>query len=244
MPRLGGRKLHYLLGGKATLGRDRLFALLRAEGLLVKRKKRFVKTTDSRGWMRQHPDRVKGLAITRPEQVWVADITYVALQGGFCYLHLVSDAYSRRIMGYEVSEDLKAGHSLEALKGALKGRAYSGALIHHSDRGLQYASTLYTSVLKAHNVLVSMTQDGSPYDNAIAERINGILKEEYGLDETLEDITQAKRQVRQAVESYNRERPHLSNHYLTPDQMHRQSSITPRKWNKKTTRMIVNPDGS
>jgi putative transposase len=249
MPRLGTRKLHYLLkqelnGPGLSLGRDRLFTLLREEGLLVKKKRRFCKTTDSRGWMRRHPNRVKDLEVTRPEQLWVSDITYLALQKGYCYLHLVSDAYSKRIMGYQVSEDLRAQHSLEALKRALKRRSYAGELIHHSDRGLQYSSALYTGVLEEHRVQISMTQDGSPYDNAIAERINGILKDEYGLDEALEDFAQANRQVKEAVQSYNNQRPHLSHHYLTPNQMHQQHSLKPKKWNKKATGISTNPDGS
>lgn len=249
MPRLGTRKLHYLLGedlrGEGLfIGRDRFFDLLREEGLLVKRRRRFCKTTDSQGWMRRYPNRVKDLEVSRPEQVWVADITYVALREGFCFLHLVTDAYSKRIMGYEVSGDLRAQHSLEALKRALSGRAYSGELIHHSDRGLQYSSALYTSVLQEYRIRISMTQDGSPYDNAVAERINGILKDEYGLDEAQEDLAQAQKQVKEAVESYNNHRPHLSNHYLTPNQMHRQHILKPKKWNKKATGTAVNPKGT
>lgn len=249
MPRLGTRKLHYLLKADLraeglSIGRDRLFSLLREEDLLVKRKRRFCKTTDSRGWMRRYPNRVKGLEVTHPEQVWVADITYLNLREAFCYLHLVSDAYSRRIMGYCLSPSLEARHSVEALKRALASRSYTGGLIHHSDRGLQYSSALYTGVLEEHQVHISMTQDGSPYDNAVAERINGILKDEYGLDEVLEDFALAQRQVKQAVESYNSQRPHLSNHYLTPNQMHGQHILTPKKWNKKATGIPTNPDGS
>jgi transposase InsO family protein len=250
MPRLGTRKLHFLLreelqGEGLSIGRDRFFDLLRDKGLLVKRKRRFCKTTDSRGWMRRYPDRVKNLEVVRPEQVWVADITYVALRKGFCYLHLVTDAYSKQIMGYVLSEDLQARHSLRALQGALKQRCYTASeLIHHSDRGLQYCSALYTGVLEQHRIHISTTQDGSPYDNAVAERINGILKDEYGLDEVLESFSQAKRQVKEAVKSYNNQRPHLSNHYLTPKQMHQQSILKPRKWNKKTTRIATDPGGA
>lgn len=250
MPRLGTRKLHYLLREElraegVCIGRDRFFALLRKEGLLVKRKRRFCKTTDSRGWMRRYPDRAKGLEVVRPEQLWVADITYVALQEGFCYLHLVTDAYSKQIMGYALSEDLRAQHSLQALQGALKQRCYTASeLIHHSDRGLQYCSALYTGVLEEQQIHISMTQDGSPYDNAVAERINGILKDEYGLDEVLKSFSQAKRQVKEAVESYNHQRPHLSNHYLTPKQMHQQSILKLRKWNKKTTSSKTNSGGA
>ncbi|RYD87351.1 MAG: IS3 family transposase, partial [Sphingobacteriales bacterium] len=239
LPRLGGRKLHYLLQedlkrGCLSLGRDRLFDLLRQEGLLVRRRRRYTKTTDSRGWMRQYPDRVKGLKATRPEQVWVADITYLQVGDGFCYLHLITDAYSKKIMGYHLSKSLAATATTEALRQALQQRRYPELpLIHHSDRGLQYSSALYTSLLKQHGIEISMTQDGSPYDNAIAERVNGILKDEFGLDGILPDELTTVKMVRQSIMLYNEKRPHLSNHYLTPEQMHKQSVLTPKAWHKK-----------
>jgi putative transposase len=182
--------------------------------------------------------------LTRPEQLWVADITYLSLKQGFCYLHLVSDAYSKQIMGYKVSATLEARHSVAALNMALSHRKSKGTLIHHSDRGLQYNSYNYTGLLQQHQIQISMTQDGSPYDNAIAERINGILKDEYSLDDIFEDMTQVEKEVKQAVCSYNEQRPHLSNHYLTPWAMHQQNTLKPKKWNKKTTRMTHHPDGS
>jgi putative transposase len=245
MPRLGTRKLHYLLHDQqCPIGRDALFSLLRAEGLLVKKKRRYQKTTDSRHWLRKYADLSKELAVTRPEQLWVADITYVSLEQGFCYLHLLSDAYSKQIMGYRVSETLEASHTVEALNMALAQRSTKAILIHHSDRGLQYCSAAYTGLLQQQHIQISMTQDGSPYDNAIAERINGILKDEYGLDDIYEDISQVQKEVKQAVWSYNEQRPHLSNHYLTPRQMHQQNTLKPKKWNKKTIRTANHPDGS
>lgn len=247
MPRLGTRKLHYLLKKNVPLhpiGRDALFKLLREEDLLVKRKRRYQKTTDSRHWMREYPDLTRKVEVHRPEQLWVADITYLSLQEGFCYLHLVSDAYSKKIMGYRVSKTLEAHHSVEALKTALYQRRSKDPLIHHSDRGLQYCSCGYTGLLQHHHLQISMTQDGSPYDNAVAERINGILKDEFGLDEIFDDIPQVQKQVQEAVAIYNRQRPHLSNHYLTPEEMHHQNKLPPRKWKKKTTRTIKQPDGS
>jgi transposase InsO family protein len=245
MPRLGTRKLHYLLcDQQCSIGRDALFDLLRAEGLLVKKKRRYHRTTDSRHWLRRYPNLIQQLEVSKPEQLWVADITYLNLERGHCYLHLVSDAYSKQIMGYRVTESLEASHSVEALKMALAGRRSKDNLIHHSDRGLQYCSAAYTGVLKHRQIQISMTQDGSPYDNAIAERINGILKDEYGLDDTFEDISQVHKAVNQAIWSYNEQRPHLSNHYLTPRQMHQQNTLKPRKWNKKTIRNTIVPDGS
>lgn len=223
LPQVGGLKLHHLLNEQGyRVGRDALFALLGEEGWLIKRKRRSVRTTDSSGWMRQYPDRLKGLTPSYPEQVWVADITYLMTQAGPVYLHLVSDAYSKRIMGYEVSQDLLASTSLRALRMALSGRKYAHQTIHHSDRGLQYCSQLYTQTLKEHGFLISMTQDGSPYDNAVAERINGILKAEFGLADVLEDEAAARQLAKESIELYNQLRPHLSCGLLTPEQMHGQ----------------------
>jgi putative transposase len=198
MPRLGTRKLYYLLKEGflregISIGRDRLFHLLREEGLLIIKKKKYTKTTDSKHWMRRYPNLVKQLELNRPEQLWVADITYLTMSDQYCYLHLVTDAYSKRIMGYCVSETLAASHTLKALTIALKNRKYKDSLIHHSDRGLQYCSAGYVKMLQQNSIAVSMTEDGSPYDNAIAERVNGILKDEYGLDDEFTDRTQLER---------------------------------------------------
>lgn len=241
MPRLGTRKLYYLLKEAFAqegirLGRDRLFDILREERLLIVKKKRYSKTTDSKHWMHKYPDLVKGIDLHRPEQLWVADITYVALKERFCYLHLITDAYSKKIMGYSLSKDLAATSTVKALHQALGNRINNKALMHHSDRGLQYCSSLYTKVLQSNNVAISMTESGSPYDNAIAERVNGILKDEYGLDEIFEDLPQLSKQVNEAINSYNQQRPHLSNHLLTPNEMHHQNSLKPKAWHKKTTR--------
>jgi transposase InsO family protein len=247
MPRLGTRKLHYLLRENLPahqIGRDALFKLLREEDLLVKRKRRFQKTTDSRHWMRKYPDLRREMEVQRPEELWVADITYLSLREGFCYLHLVSDAYSKKIIGYRVSKTLEAQHSVEALNMALDQRRSKDPLIHHSDRGLQYCSSAYTGLLQQHHIQISMTQDGSPYDNSVAERINGILKDEFGLDEIFDDITQVEKEVKESVAIYNKQRPHLSNHYLTPEKMHRQTKLKPKKWKKKTARTAPLPDGS
>jgi putative transposase len=238
MPQIGGRKVHYLLKKRQieenwhNIGRDSLFRLLREEDLLVKRKRRYVKTTDSRHWMRRFPNLIKELDICRPEQVWVADITYITLEEGFCFLHLVTDAYSKRVMGYHVSNDMSAASTATALKMAISARRYKGPLIHHSDRGLQYQSNLYVEILNKSDILISTTQDSSPYDNAIAERINGILKHEFEI-ENLEDQIMATRLVKEAVSTYNQLRPHLSNHMLTPNQMHLQCKLERRQWSKK-----------
>lgn len=241
MPRLGTRKLYHLLRDDfktegISVGRDRLFALLRERGMLIVKKKRYTKTTNSKHWMHKYPNLVKNMKLTRPEQVWVADITYVLLGKEFYYLHLITDAYSKQIMGYQLSDTLAATATTKALEMALKARKYKRALIHHSDRGLQYCSALYTGMLNKNNIAISMTEDGSPYDNAIAERVNGILKDEFGLEELTENFTSSDKLVKQAVNIYNYYRPHLSNHYLTPDQMHSQQQLLPKAWHKKTTR--------
>lgn len=218
------------------MGRDRLFDLLREEGLLITKKKKYIKTTDSKHWMRKYPNLIKQIELNRPEQLWVADITYLTVTNRYCYLHLVTDAYSKRIMGYCISDSLGAHHTLKALGMALKNRKYNDSLIHHSDRGLQYCSAGYVRILQQNSIAISMTEDGSPYDNAIAERLNGILKDEYGLDEEFTDQAQLEQQLRQSVESYNNCRPHQSNHLLTPNEMHQQQKLKPKAWHKKSTR--------
>ncbi len=238
MPRLGTRKLHYLLSKEfiddgIKVGRDRLFDLLREEGLLIKKKRRYTKTTDSKHWMRRYPNLIKDMTIERPEQVWVADITYVPVGAGFNYLHLVTDAYSKKVMGYHISSSLAATESRVALDMAIKSRAYKESLIHHSDRGLQYSSIIYKEGADANNITISMTENGDPYENAIAERINGILKDEFGLDEIITNADEAKKLVAQSIDIYNNQRPHLSNSYKTPNQMHQQRDLAPIKWHKK-----------
>jgi putative transposase len=241
LSRLGTRKLYHKLAGdfkkeQIAVGRDKLFSILREEELLIIKKKRYTKTTDSRHWMHKYPNLIKGLQPANPEQIWVADITWLNIKNGSCYLHLITDAYSKKIMGYEVSEGLSASHTIKALNMALKNRQYTTSLIHHSDRGLQYCSAGYTKLLKDNNMDISMTQDGSPYDNAIAERVNGILKDEFGLDDLFENMEQARKEVKQSIDLYNQKRPHLSNSMLTPNKMHKQNKLKPKAWHKKPTR--------
>ena len=238
---MGTRKLHYLLGEQLPtahkhVGRDWLFDFLRQQGLLVKKKRKYVKTTDSRQWTRQYTNLVKYKRPQRPEQVWVADITYLATRQGYRYLHLLTDAYSKKIVGYELSPDMTAEHTIAALTSALQQRQYNRSIIHHSDRGMQYNSAAYTQVVKKAGMQISMTQDGSPYDNAVAERINGILKQEYGLGEVAANEKTLRRQLTQAIDNYNNHRPHWSCWLLTPQQMHQQEQLPVRSWHKKTTK--------
>ncbi len=184
MPRIGTRKLYYLIKNELIesnikIGRDVLFNFLRAEHLLIKPKRSYVKTTNSKHWMKKHPNLINDLKVTKPEQLWVSDITYIQTEQGHNYLSLITDAYSKKIMGYALLDNLSTTGPLKALESALKARKYTHDLIHHSDRGLQYCSADYINTLKNNNVKISMTENGDPYENAIAERINGILKYEF-----------------------------------------------------------------
>ena len=239
MPCLGTRKLYYLLKDqfdkqKIHIGRDKLFDLLRSENLLVRKRKKNIRTTNSKHWMLKYPNLIKQLDIIRPEQVWVADITYLKTREQTVYLHLLTDAYSKRIMGYELCDNLEAYSSHKALLMALKNRRYPDkGLVHHSDRGFQYCSKLYTNTLKNNNIEISMTENSDPYENAIAERVNGILKDEFGISEVFNDIEESIWQTYQSINIYNNLRPHLSCNMLTPDKMHKQNKLKRKTWKKK-----------
>jgi putative transposase len=241
MPRLGTRKLHYLLKSKLGIGRDKLFDLLRVEGLLIYKRRRYTVTTNSKHWMRKYPNLIRGIELVRPEQVWVADITYIDTnEDGHGYLHLITDAYSKQIMGYELCGNMEAASTLKALQMAIMNRKYNDqALIHHSDRGLQYCSKLYTHYLKDNHITISMTENGDPYENAIAERVNGILKDEFGLSEQINNISEAMKQATQSISIYNNSRPHLSCGMLTPVQMHQQQEIKLKSYNKKAQTSLM-----
>ena len=227
LPRLGGLKLHHLtkhdLGAMGIkLGRDRFFDVLREERLLVERRRSRTRTTNSFHRFRVWPNRVKELAIVRPNQVWVADITYIRCRGGFAYLFLVTDVWSRKIVGWALGETLETRWSLDALAMAIKGAGVALAgMVHHSDRGVQYCSGDYVNGLKREGIEISMAEAGNPYENAIAERVNGILKDEFLLDRTMEDEETARRAVRQAVGAYNTLRPHRSIGLMKPEEKYR-----------------------
>ena len=220
MPRIGTRKLYEQLQpmlGPLGIGRDSLFEVLRRHRLLVRPRKRFVATTNSRHTLAVCPNLLKATKPEGPGRVLVADQTYLHLERGFCYLSLVSDLYSRKILGLDVSPTLEATGPLRALAMALKGITHHDWFIHHSDRGVQYCSSEYRSFLESHGGLSSMSAPGCPYENAVAERINGILKSEFYLDRTFTSIDQAREAVLETVAIYNYERPHLSLGMLTPE---------------------------
>jgi transposase InsO family protein len=244
MPRIGTRKLYYLIKDELNIlhikiGRDVLFNFLRAEHLLIKPKRSYVKTTNSKHWMKKYPNLIKDIEVTKPEQLWVSDITYIQTEQGHNYLSLITDAYSKKIMGYELLDNLSAKGPLKALKSALKNRKYTHDLIHHSDRGLQYCSADYINILKENNVKVSMTENGDPYENAIAERINGILKYEFLIIDGFKNHLEALKIIKESVGIYNDERPHLSCEMLTPNQTHLQQEIQIKKWKKKTSKVLL-----
>lgn len=223
---MGGRKLFYCLqadmaGLPEPLGRDKFFDVLRRADLLVKRRRRYVRTTQSRHRFRVHKNVLQQVTVTAPHQAWVSDITYVRLKADqFAYLFLITDAYSRKIVGWELSKSLGLQGALGALQMALRQCPDTGSLIHHSDRGFQYCSNQYIDKLRAKSIGISMTEAGNCYENAMAERVNGILKIEYGLEETFSDAGQAMRSAREAICSYNEYRPHLSLKMKTPAAIH------------------------
>ena len=218
-PRLGVRKIHYLLPRFGiSAGRDRIFELLQRNGLLVDRRRNYRRTTDSYHRFHKHPNLIKDLEVQRPNQVFVSDITYLETQEGFCYLALITDLYSRKIVGWDLSQSLSIDGCQRALRQALRGVADSAGLIHHSDRGIQYCSNGYVDILRNKNIKISMTEENHCYENAVAERINGILKDEFQLGQMLTSYQAADRLTREAVHIYNDERPHCSLNYQTPAQ--------------------------
>jgi putative transposase len=230
-PRLGTRKLHHMLqeplGERGLqLGRDALFDVLRNARMLVAPRRAYHKTTDSHHRFRRHPNLLKAaegqVRPTACEQLWVADITYLPTAGKFVYLSLVTDAYSRKIVGWHVHDSLQTEQVACALKMALRGRQSDRVLVHHSDRGIQYCSTYYQAIHQRHGVICSMTDGYDCYQNALAERVNGILKMEFLLTRP-GDLAQARRMVAQSVQIYNNQRPHLSLKMQTPDAVHRAS---------------------
>jgi putative transposase len=227
MPRLGTRKLYYLLRDELAakglkIGRDTLFSYLRAQHLLVRPKKNYTKTTNSKHWLKKHPNLLANRKPERPEEVFVSDITYIKSRERTHYLSLVTDAFSRKIMGYHLSDDLSAEQVVEALKMAAKNRLGNEPLIHHSDRGLQYASAIYQKELRRHGITPSMTDGYDCYQNALAERVNGILKQEF-LTEKCNTGIELELLIRQSIDIYNRKRPHLSLKMKTPDAIHQKA---------------------
>ena len=235
-PRIGTRKLHSTLGSVfeengIKMGRDKFFALLKENGLLVKPRRRKKITTDSNHVYRKYPNLIREYVPCGPEQIWASDITYVSTAQGFVYVSLVTDQYSKKIMGHHVHPTLEAKGPLEALKMAIKNRCHHETnLIHHSDRGIQYCCEEYVNLLKRNKIQISMSAPGNPYENAVAERVNGIFKNEFYLDSHFRNIKQVRQTVKETVAVYNTARPHASCDYLTPEQAHHQYGILKKRW--------------
>ena len=227
MPRLGTRKLYHLIKPRLCeeqikCGRDKLFRWLREEDLLIKPKRRYTQTTNSKHLFRKYPNIAKDMQITAPEQLWVSDITYIRTAEGWMYLSMVTDAWSRKIVGYSIADNMEAAMVAKALRMALDSRIdKTSRPVHHSDRGIQYCCKEYTGLAAKHQLPVSMTDNGDPYENALAERMNRTIKEEFGLGATLPCKAIAVPMCEEAVFLYNNKRPHLSLGMSTPNQIHK-----------------------
>nr|WP_236778478.1 IS3 family transposase [Pseudalgibacter alginicilyticus] len=229
LPREGVRKLIKSLDNefyKANIkvGRDSLFSVLRKYNMLTLRKKTSARTTNSYHRFYKYNNLIKDRKITRPNQVWVSDITYIRTIKGFCYLALITDMYSRKIVGYDLSDSLELKGCVRALNKALYQTKSTKDLIHHSDRGIQYCSNVYTQVLKRNKIDISMTEENHCYENAMAERVNGILKDEFYLDQTFDNVDHAKRATKNAINLYNQIRLHLSLDFKTPNMVYKLSA--------------------
>jgi putative transposase len=237
-PVIGGRKLYcmlqpFLLEHQIKIGRDALFDLLSVHKLLVRKKRRRITTTWSYHWLKKYPNLIRNWNPQLPNQLWVADITYVPSNKGFLYLSLITDAYSHKVMGYHIADNLESVHTTNALRMALESINETNNLIHHSDRGLQYCSSEYVELLRSKNIQISMTENGDPLENPIAERINGIIKNEYLKHYSITNQSTAMQILERVVTKYNQQRPHQSINMLTPELVHHHKLLVNRKWSKQ-----------
>lgn len=247
MPFIGLRKLYHLLEPEMhqkaiKMGRDKLYSLLLVHGLMLKPSKRYHQTTFSNHKLRYYPNLIVDLIPDSADQLWVSDITYLRVGNTFVYLSLITDAYSKQIVGYNLHEDLSTEGCLISLRKALNIRKNFTELIHHSDRGIQYCSSEYVQLLHRNNIKISMSFKASPHQNAIAERVNGILKYELGLKEVFLNLWEASQAVDSAVRIYNKKRPHASCDYLTPFEAHDQIGELTKRW-KRVIKTIKKNEG-
>jgi len=233
---MGTGKLHgllepFMLAHRIKMGRDALFDLLSDHNLLVRKRRKRVRTTDSYHRMRKYPNLIKGFVPKAVNRLWVSDITYWKIKSGFVYISFITDVFSHKIVGYHVAPTLEAIGSkkaLEAAPGEAKGSL--DGLIHHSDRGMQYCSNDYVGLLREHGILISMTESGDPLENAVAERVNGIIKGEYLDFHEVDDISVAKRLLPEVIRLYNEERPHMSIGNVAPGYIHDTNQKRERLW--------------
>lgn len=233
-PRCGGRKLLFMLQSfleqrNIVIGRDAFFDLLAKNKLLVRNKKRRVNTTNSKHFFYRYPNLVKAFTPLHAHELWVADITFIPVKDRFAYLHLITDAYSRKIVGFHVSDNMRVDSAVIALQKALDQKPSDAIVIHHSDRGMQYCSNEYVKLLQHHHVLISMTQNGDPYENAMAERVNGILKTEL-IAETYADVKEAMQHITRCITIYNYRRVHSSINYQIPHHVHSLQGPQIKRW--------------
>ena len=246
MPKLGGRKLLEVIQPRLpielSIGRDSFFDFLRRYGLLVGKRRRRIKTTYSNHWLHKYPNLIKEFVPNQANKLWVSDITYVETAEGFVYLNLITDAYSRKIIGWAIGSTLEAIYTIEALNMALDQLPKkTKGLIHHSDRGVQYCCGEYVKILNKNHVKISMTENGDPRENAIAERVNGILKDEWLNQMKLESLEDAIKELKRIIMIYNTCRPHSSLDMNTPEYVHSQSGEFKKRWKTyyKTTTTVV-----
>lgn len=234
-PRCGGRKLLVMLQPffkqrNIVIGRDTFFALLSRNNLLVRKQKRSVHTTNSKHFFYRYRNLVKDFTPLHAHELWVADITYIPLrEGRFAFLYLITDAYSRKIVGFHVSDNMRVESAVLALQKALDQKPSDAIVIHHSDRGIQYCSNEYVKMLVQHHAMISMTEKGDPYENAIAERVNGILKTEL-IAATYSDVNEAMQHITRCITIYNYRRVHSSIDYQIPHHVHLQTGPQIRRW--------------
>lgn len=233
-PRCGARKLlimlqPFFLKQKIGIGRDAFFSLLAKNKLLVRNRKRSVNTTNSKHFFYRYPNLVKTFTPLHAHELWVADITYIPVKDRFAYLFLITDAYSRKIVGFHVSDNMRVDSAVVALQKALDQKPADAIVIHHSDRGMQYCSNEYVKLLQLHHALISMTQNGDPYENAMAERVNGILKTEL-IAESYQNVKEAMQHITRCITIYNYRRVHSSINYQIPHQVHSMAGPQKKRW--------------
>jgi len=243
--RMGSDKLHHLISPSLIehgikYGRDKFYNLLGEHGLLVRRRKYCPATTNSNHFYRRYPNKIRDLKLDKAGLLWVSDITYIRTNLGFVYLSLITDAYSKKIVGWCLWPDLTSVGALNALRMAVDAEDVSSGLIHHSDRGIQYCCTDYVAFLQGSKIEISMTENGDPYENAIAERVNGILKDEYELHTTFKDYLEANEAVKSAVSKYNNLRPHASCDYKVPSEAHQSTGELKKRWYPKKWQKSAN----
>lgn len=244
-PGIGGRKLYHLIKNdleeqNIKMGRDALFNLLTSEQMLIRNRKRRHITTNSKHWYKKYPNLINGFVPHGPNQLWVSDITYIKTRQDYLYLFLITDAYSKKILGYCLARDLSSRHAVKALQDALHllGKPIKG-LIHHSDRGLQYCCKEYVNLLQDYTIKISMTENGDPLENPIAERINGILKQEYINNEQKNGVNVTEKLIKRVIENYNTKRPHLSCDMMTPEQAHLKSGVIRKRWKNYYKKEVI-----